>query len=104
VPPVIEVNRPHAHTRARRGKSDAVDAEAVARKVLAGECTTIPKDTAGIVEAIRQLHVTALAPYGPAPPPLTSSASCWSPPRPQSELGDEWVRAIVPPWVCLCSS
>ena len=25
---VIEVNRPHPHTRARRGKSDAVDAEA----------------------------------------------------------------------------
>jgi transposase len=52
---VIEVNQPHAHTRARRGKSDAVDAEAAARKVLAGECTAIPKDTTGIVEAIRQL-------------------------------------------------
>jgi transposase len=54
---VIEVNRPHAHTRARRGKNDAIDAEAAARKVLAGECTAIPKDTTGIVEAIRQLHV-----------------------------------------------
>lgn len=54
---VVEVNRPHAHTRARRGKSDAVDAEAAARKVLSGECTTVPKDTTGIVEAIRQLHL-----------------------------------------------
>jgi transposase len=54
---VVEVNRPHAHTRARRGKNDAIDAEAAARKVLAGECTAIPKDTTGIVEAIRQLHL-----------------------------------------------
>lgn len=54
---VVEVNRPHTHTRARRGKTDAVDAEATARKVLSGECTTIPKDTTGIVEAIRQLHL-----------------------------------------------
>jgi transposase len=54
---VVEVNQPHAHTRSRRGKSDAIDAEAAARKVLAGECAAIPKDTTGIVEAIRQLHV-----------------------------------------------
>jgi transposase len=54
---VVEVNQPHAHTRNRRGKSDAIDAEAAARKVLAGECTAMPKDTTGIVEAIRQLHV-----------------------------------------------
>lgn len=54
---VIEVNQPHAHTRSRRGKTDAIDAEAAARKVLAGECTAIPKDTTGIVEAVRQLHV-----------------------------------------------
>jgi transposase len=54
---VIEINRPHAHTRARRGKNDAIDAEAAARKVLAGECAAIPKDTTGVVEAIRQLHL-----------------------------------------------
>jgi transposase len=54
---VVEVNQPHAHTRSRRGKSDAIDAEAAARKVLAGECTAMPKDTTGIVEAVRQLHV-----------------------------------------------
>lgn len=54
---VIEINRPHAHTRARRGKNDAIDAEAAARKVLAGECASVPKDTTGVVEAIRQLHV-----------------------------------------------
>jgi transposase len=52
---VVEVNRPHAHTRNRRGKNDAIDAEAAARKVLAGECTAVPKDTTGIIEAIRQL-------------------------------------------------
>ncbi len=55
--PVVEVNRPHAHVRHRRGKSDAVDAEAAARKVLAGESSAVPKDTSGVVEAIRQLKV-----------------------------------------------
>jgi transposase len=54
---VVEVNQPHPHTRSRRGKTDAVDAEAAARKVLAGEATVIPKDTTGAVEAIRQLQV-----------------------------------------------
>ena len=53
---VLEVNRPHAHTRARRGKTDAVDAEAAARKVLAGEATAVPKETGGLVESIRQLR------------------------------------------------
>jgi transposase len=54
---VVEVNQPHPHTRSRRGKTDAVDAEAAARKVLSGEATVVPKDTTGAVEAIRQLHV-----------------------------------------------
>jgi len=54
---VIEVNRPHAHDRHHRGKSDSVDAEAAARKVLSGEAAVVPKDTAGAVEAIRQLKV-----------------------------------------------
>src|SRR5438132_8985788 len=54
---VVEVNQPHAHTRRRRGKSDPVDAEAAARKALAGEATAIPKERGGIVESIRQLRV-----------------------------------------------
>ncbi|WP_419552856.1 IS110 family transposase [Candidatus Poriferisodalis sp.] len=54
---VIEVNQPHRHLRARRGKDDAIDAEAAARKVLSGEATASAKDTTGIVEAIRQLSV-----------------------------------------------
>ncbi len=54
---VIEVNQPHPHTRARRGKDDAIDAEAAARKVLSGEATAAAKDTSGIVEAIRQLSI-----------------------------------------------
>lgn len=71
---VVEVNRPHPHTRSRRGKTDSIDAEAAARKVQAGECTATPKDTSGIVEAIRQIHLarasavkaraTALAQFG----------------------------------------
>lgn len=54
---VLEVNRPHPHLRSRRGKSDAIDAEAAARKVLAGDVQVLPKDTTGTVEAIRQLKV-----------------------------------------------
>lgn len=54
---VVEVNRPHAHTAARRGKTDAIDAEAAARKVLAGECVAAPKDTTGVMEAIRHLLI-----------------------------------------------
>ena len=54
---MIEVNQPHRHLRARRGKNDAIDAEAVARKVLSGEATAAAKDTTGLVESIRQLSV-----------------------------------------------
>ena len=54
---VVEVNQPHAHLRRRRGKTDAVDAEAAARKVLSGEATAIPKEMGGAVEAIRQLRI-----------------------------------------------
>ena len=55
---VVEINQPHAHLRHRRGKTDAIDAEAAARKVLSGEATGRPKDTTGIVESIRQLKIT----------------------------------------------
>jgi len=54
---VLEVNQPHKHIRSRKGKSDPVDAEAAARKVLAGDVQVIPKDTTGIVESVRQLRV-----------------------------------------------
>jgi len=52
---VFEVNTPHPHTRARKGKDDTIDAEAAARKVLAGEATTRPKLTTGVIESIRML-------------------------------------------------
>jgi len=55
---VIEVDRPNRQRRRRRGKSDPVDAEAAARAVLSGEATTSPKDSSGVVEAIRILHLT----------------------------------------------
>jgi transposase len=54
---VMEINQPHAHLRHRRGKTDTIDAEAAARKVLSGEATGQPKDTTGIVESIRQLKI-----------------------------------------------
>jgi transposase len=61
---VVEVNQPHAHLRRRRGKTDAVDAEAAARKVLSGEATAIPKEMSGAVEAIRQLRVARRSAVG----------------------------------------
>lgn len=54
---VIDINQPHPHTRARRGKDDPIDAEAAARKVISGEATNAAKDTTGIVESIRQLSI-----------------------------------------------
>lgn len=54
---VIEVDIPHPNIRAKKGKDDRIDSEAAARKVLSGEATTIPKDTSGSVEAIRQLKI-----------------------------------------------
>jgi transposase len=53
---VVEVNRPHAHTRRRVGKSDPIDAEMAARLFLAGKAKAIPKQNDGIVESIRMLR------------------------------------------------
>ena len=54
---VLEVNQPHPHTRRRRGKTDAIDAEMAARHALSGASTVTPKQTTGVVEAIRQIRV-----------------------------------------------
>jgi transposase len=54
---VVEVNRPDRQARRRRGKSDAVDADAAARAVQAGEATGVPKAQDGVVEMLRALRV-----------------------------------------------
>jgi transposase len=54
---VLEVNQPHPHARRRRGKTDAIDAELAARHALSLATQVTPKQTTGIVEAIRQLRV-----------------------------------------------
>ncbi len=54
---VREVNRPDRSARRMSGKSDAVDAEAAARAVIAGQATGLPKGQNGAVEAIRVLRV-----------------------------------------------
>jgi transposase len=54
---IVEVNQPHAHAHQRLGKSDAIDAELAARAALSGTAAAVPKDTGGIVEAIRQLSI-----------------------------------------------
>lgn len=55
---VIEVDQPNRQRRRRRGKSDPTDAENAARAVLAGDATTVPKLSTGMVEAVRILHLT----------------------------------------------
>jgi transposase len=54
---VVEINQPHRHARQRLGKSDPIDAELAARAALSRTATAVPKQTSGIVEAIRQLLV-----------------------------------------------
>jgi transposase len=54
---VVEVNRPDRAARRRKGKSDAVDADAAARAVQAGDATAIPKAGVGVVEMLRVLHL-----------------------------------------------
>jgi transposase len=53
---VVEVNRPDRAARRRRGKSDAVDADAAARAVQAGQATGVPKAQDGTVEMLRALR------------------------------------------------
>jgi len=55
--PVVEVNQPDRSTRRRRGKTDAVDAEAAARAALSGIARALPKSGDGHVEALRMLRL-----------------------------------------------
>lgn len=55
---VVEVNTTDKATRARLGKDDRTDAISAARKVLSGMADAIPKDTTGLVEAIRVIRIT----------------------------------------------
>jgi transposase len=54
---VIEVDRPDRSARRCKGKTDAVDAEIAARKVLSGALQTRPKGGDGPVECLRLLRV-----------------------------------------------
>ena len=54
---VVEVNRGDRRSRRSNGKSDAIDAEAATRSVLAGTSTAVPKTADGLVEMIRQPKV-----------------------------------------------
>jgi transposase len=55
---VVEVNRPNHQARRVDGKSDRLDAEQIARAVLAQTATATPKSKAGLVEVVRTLRVT----------------------------------------------
>jgi transposase len=50
---VTEVNQPDKAARRRRGKTDAIDAEAAARAVLSGRATATAKTSDGPVEMLR---------------------------------------------------
>ncbi|WP_435824930.1 IS110 family transposase [Nocardia rhamnosiphila] len=55
---VLEVNQPDKGNRRRRGKTDAIDAEAAARAVLSGRAKAIAKTSDGPVEIVRMLKMT----------------------------------------------
>jgi transposase len=54
---VVEVNKPNRQARHMDGKSDRLDAEQIARSVLAETGTATPKSKSGPVEVIRTLRV-----------------------------------------------
>jgi transposase len=54
---MIEVYTPDKATRRRRGKTDAIDAEAAARAVLSGRGTATAKSSDGPVEVIRMFKL-----------------------------------------------
>jgi transposase len=54
---VLDVNQPDKATRRRRGKTDAIDAEAAARAVLAGRATATAKTGDGPVEMARMFKL-----------------------------------------------
>jgi transposase len=54
---VVEVNKPNRQARHMEGKSDRLDAEQIARSVLASTGVATPKTKAGPVEVIRTLRV-----------------------------------------------
>ncbi|UQA97455.1 IS110 family transposase [Streptomyces halobius] len=54
---VVEVNQPDRATRRKRGKTDAVDADAAARAVLSGRATTVPKSADGPAADMRVLRL-----------------------------------------------
>lgn len=55
---VVEVNHPDKGNRRRRGKTDAIDAEAAARAVLSGRAVAVAKTSDGPVEMVRMLKST----------------------------------------------
>lgn len=54
---VFEVNQPDRALRRKAGKTDAVDAEAAGRAVLAGRSLSTPKDGTGASEHLRQMRL-----------------------------------------------
>jgi transposase len=54
---VFEVNQPDKATRRRRGKTDALDAEAAARAVASGRATALAKAGDGPVEMLRMFKL-----------------------------------------------
>ncbi|WP_371674689.1 transposase [Streptomyces sp. NBC_00289] len=54
---VVEINQPDRATPRKRGKTDAVDADAAARAVLSGRATTVPKSAEGPAADMRVLRL-----------------------------------------------
>lgn len=55
---VVETSPADKSDRRRRGKTDAADAFTAARAALSGRASAVPKDSTGVVEAIRLVRET----------------------------------------------
>ena len=112
---VVEPNRGDRRSRRSNGRSDATDAEAAARSVLAGTSTAIPKIADGLVEMIRHpkvardtarkgrttavITVGAMTVNAPAElreiPRWAHQSGAHQPLRPLPGLGDEHPHSLV---------
>jgi transposase len=72
---VAEVNKPNRQARHMQGKSDRLDAEQIARAVLAGEGVGTPKTKLGPVEVIQMLRVARAIAIRPRTQAFTISSA-----------------------------
>ena len=96
---VVEVDRPNRQVRRREGKSDALDAIAAARSVLAGTALGAPKARAETLRASGFSPSSGSPRVKPGPKPSTRSAA-WSAP----DLREQLRALTITQTVAICAA